>query len=137
MARGGKRDGAGRKPGAALQAIIMAWDHEGSRYASRKANWGDRSRHERGYGSKWVRTTDIILKRDKYRCQRCLESGRSTPLRVRPYDHAVDHIIPKARGGSDEHSNLQSLCAPCHEVKTAEDKTPRTDRLARPDGWNP
>ncbi|WP_345945876.1 HNH endonuclease [Psychrobacter sp. Ps4] len=31
----------------------------------------------------------------------------------------VDHIINKAKGGSDEPSNLQSLCRKCHLSKTA------------------
>ena len=31
----------------------------------------------------------------------------------------VDHIVPRAAGGTDEWSNLQSLCAKCHARKTA------------------
>ncbi|MEG9303316.1 HNH endonuclease signature motif containing protein [Psychrobacter celer] len=31
----------------------------------------------------------------------------------------VDHIINKAKGGSDDPSNLQSLCRKCHRSKTA------------------
>ncbi|WP_272575920.1 HNH endonuclease, partial [Providencia sp. PROV273] len=31
----------------------------------------------------------------------------------------VDHIKPKAHGGTDDDSNLQSLCWPCHKRKTA------------------
>ena len=30
----------------------------------------------------------------------------------------MDHITPKAKGGSDDEGNLQSLCKPCHEAKT-------------------
>lgn len=30
----------------------------------------------------------------------------------------VDHIASKARGGSDDLSNLQALCKRCHVVKT-------------------
>lgn len=88
----------------------------------RKA-WADKgSRHDRGYDAAWVKTTKRILKRDNYMCQECLRQGRMTPLKVRPRDHAVDHIIPKAQGGGDEDGNLQSLCAPCHQVKTAHEK---------------
>jgi 5-methylcytosine-specific restriction endonuclease McrA len=31
----------------------------------------------------------------------------------------VDHITPKAQGGTDDLSNLQSICDPCHAEKTA------------------
>jgi 5-methylcytosine-specific restriction endonuclease McrA len=30
-----------------------------------------------------------------------------------------DHIVPLHKGGSDEWSNLQSLCRQCHAIKTA------------------
>lgn len=32
-----------------------------------------------------------------------------------------DHIIPLYKGGKDEESNLQGLCADCHKDKTRED----------------
>ena len=31
----------------------------------------------------------------------------------------VDHIITKAKGGTDDPDNLQSLCVQCHREKTA------------------
>jgi len=37
-----------------------------------------------------------------------------------------DHIIAKCNGGSDDPSNIQLLCANCHEDKTREDLTGRT-----------
>lgn len=74
--------------------------------------WGRTSRHERGYGSAWVKTRARILKRDSYLCQPCLTKGRPTEA------NEVDHIRPKAKGGTDEDENLQAICAPCHKVKT-------------------
>jgi len=34
-----------------------------------------------------------------------------------------DHVLPKFKGGSDDPSNIQNLCANCHEDKTVEDLT--------------
>ena len=30
----------------------------------------------------------------------------------------ADHIVPRAMGGTDEDSNLQALCVPCHAAKS-------------------
>lgn len=50
-----------------------------------------------------------ILQRDGYACVKCgNEQG--------PFD--VDHIVPLAEGGTDEPSNKQTLCKPCHDKKT-------------------
>jgi len=34
---------------------------------------------------------------------------------------ACDHVIPLWEGGADELTNLQTLCLPCHQRKTAEE----------------
>lgn len=41
-------------------------------------------------------------------CERCLEEGRITPV------DEVHHIIPVSQGGTNEESNLMSLCKSCH-----------------------
>jgi len=61
-------------------------------------------------GRAWRRKREQILHRDLYTCQSC---GRVTP------ELEVDHIINKAQGGSDDDNNLQTLCAPCHKLKTS------------------
>lgn len=71
------------------------------------------NRHERGYGNDWTKLRNVIMRRDSYLCQVCLAVGRVTPA------HAVDHIVPKANGGTDDPNNLQSICKPCHTTKTA------------------
>jgi len=84
-------------------------------------SWGGNrgTRHERGYDSKWDKLRLRILERDLYLCQQCKREGRATPLKVRPHDHCVDHIVPKFKGGTDDPSNLESLCQePCHRIKS-------------------
>ncbi|RCA23615.1 HNH endonuclease [Enterobacter hormaechei] len=77
------------------------------------------SRHQRGYGSKWDRLRLIVLDRDKHLCQECLRNGRYTPAET------VDHIKPKAHGGTDDLSNLESICRGCHKAKTARERLNR------------
>ena len=48
-----------------------------------------------------------LIHRDGYKCASC-ESG---------YDLTVDHVTPLSKGGSDDLSNLQLLCAPCNSSK--------------------
>ncbi|EOW5556791.1 HNH endonuclease [Escherichia coli] len=74
------------------------------------------SRHQRGYGSKWDSIRAGVLKRDKGLCQLCLRAGVVREAKT------VDHIIPKAHGGTDADCNLQSLCWPCHKAKTAREQ---------------
>ncbi|MDU6990873.1 MAG: HNH endonuclease signature motif containing protein [Escherichia coli] len=74
------------------------------------------SRHQRGYGSKWDVIRVRVLQRDKGLCQLCLRAGVAREAKT------VDHIIPKAHGGTDADSNLQSLCWPCHKAKTARER---------------
>lgn len=50
-----------------------------------------------------------IYERDGHRCRAC---GAPEPLQI-------DHIFPWSRGGTDEPSNLQTLCAPCNQSKGA------------------
>lgn len=71
------------------------------------------NRHERGYGTAWTKLRDTVMARDKGLCQPCLSSGRYTPA------SEVDHIKPKAEGGTDDTGNLQSICRQCHRTKTA------------------
>ena len=88
--------------------------------------WSTRSRHERGYGSAWVKTRDRIMVRDKHLCQPCLRKGRPTPAT------AVDHIKPKAKGGIDDEDNLEATCAPCHAAKTTAEAAEAQGRSIRP-----
>lgn len=67
----------------------------------------------RGYGARWQKLRAKVL-REEPLCRACKP-------RVTAAVH-VDHIVPKAKGGTDERSNLQPLCEPCHKAKTARDR---------------
>ena len=64
-------------------------------------------------GSAGVRDREAIKRRDCGICQECKRKGRVTIGRV------VDHIKPLWDGGSDDESNKELLCDPCHDAKTA------------------
>jgi hypothetical protein len=53
-----------------------------------------------------------VLARDGYRCVYC----GATPARVHLQ---VDHVIPKARGGSDDPLNLVTACVDCNQGKSS------------------
>jgi 5-methylcytosine-specific restriction endonuclease McrA len=71
-----------------------------------------------------VLTRKNILRRDNYKCAYC---GRSDlPL-------TIDHILPKAKGGTDSWENLICACTLCNNRKG--DRTPveaRMELLYRP-----
>ena len=103
----------------------------GYKRAPRKA-WahpGRESRHARGYGRQWERLRKQILERDSYLCQPCLRTGRPTPAA------AVDHILAKAKGGTDSLENLEAICRPCHLDKTMREQGRRRKRPIGADGW--
>ncbi|MFK4002956.1 HNH endonuclease [Qipengyuania sp. NPDC077563] len=91
--------------------------------------WSNKSRQARGYGAKWGRARKAALARDQYLCQPCRASGRITPATE------VDHILPKAKGGTDHLDNLQSICTPCHINKTTRDNGGRPRPTIGLDGW--
>ena len=71
-----------------------------------KSRWGS----GRG-GRPWRCLHDQVLLRDLYTCQYCKEV-------FDPKDLVCDHIINTAQGGTDDPTNLQTLCNPCHDKKT-------------------
>ena len=56
------------------------------------------------------------------RCSQKIDAGKA-------WD--IDHIIPLALGGTNEPENLQILCKPCHQSKTAKNDIPRIAKTKR------
>lgn len=80
--------------------------------------WSKESRHARGYGTAWDKLRKVIMERDHYLCQ-CPECAkRLVPLPA----HEVDHIKPKADGGTDDEANLRAVNRECHKRITLEQK---------------
>ncbi|MEA5598644.1 HNH endonuclease [Rivularia sp. UHCC 0363] len=52
-----------------------------------------------------------VFERNNYQCQSCGKREEESSL-------TIDHIIPLARGGSNDISNLQTLCFTCNCQKT-------------------
>lgn len=84
-----------------------------------KAGWDAKprgTRQQRGYDRDWLRLRKAKLAHDPL-CEECRRRGRRTPATT------VDHI-EEFHGLDDplrlEWSNLQSLCAHCHQRKSSE-----------------
>ena len=78
-----------------------------------KDPWSHR-RKSSGYISGTIRYR--VLSRAKRRCELCGISADHKALEV-------DHIVPRNKGGSDDESNLQSLCYSCNAMKRDTDDT--------------
>jgi 5-methylcytosine-specific restriction protein A len=70
---------------------------------------------KRGYGRRWKKLRDYKLACDPM----CEVDGCPNPATE------VDHITPKADGGTDDWDNLQSLCKSCHSKKTWKENAQR------------
>jgi len=74
------------------------------------------SARRRGYDRDWERIRAEHLELEPW-CRFHLELGDRVPATE------VDHILARRRGGTDDHSNLRSLCKPHHSRRTAIDQS--------------
>lgn len=63
--------------------------------------------HTKKYGTEWKRIRARYVRKHPL-CERCLAEGRTTPV------EEVHHILPVNRVGTNDESNLMSLCRSCH-----------------------
>lgn len=68
-----------------------------------------RTASSRGYGWRWQQLRLLILARDGWVCRWCDEPATT-----------VDHLQPKAQGGSDSPANLVACCARCNSSRGGE-----------------
>lgn len=74
--------------------------------------WATSSASQRGYGAPWRKARALALDRDKGLCVPCVRHGYVSVARE------VDHVTPRSMGGGEDQSNLQSICARCHAIKS-------------------
>lgn len=67
-------------------------------------HWG----YQKGINYGFENTKAMVLNRDNYKCQYCKGKHKDSKLEVH-------HIIFRSQGGSDEESNLITLCHTCHK----------------------
>ncbi|TRU50774.1 MAG: HNH endonuclease [Microcystis aeruginosa Ma_QC_Ch_20071001_S25] len=67
-----------------------------------------------------IEVRKYVYQRDNYQCQSCGKPEKLAQL-------SIDHIIPLALGGSNDISNLQTLCLSCNRHKK-DDLDPRFRR---------
>jgi 5-methylcytosine-specific restriction endonuclease McrA len=77
-----------------------------------------RSDEQRGYGKEWKRIRRLV------RADACERCGVASDL-------TVDHVVPRSMGGSDDVSNLRTLCRSCHAVIGVKS----TSRRAKPENY--
>lgn len=61
-------------------------------------------RKKTDYPENWIEIRSNILKRDNYSCCNCRATKR----------HHVHHIVPLSCGGTNNETNLITLCERCH-----------------------
>ena len=67
-------------------------------------HWG----YQKGINYGFENTKSMVLNRDNYTCQCCEGKHKDSKLEVH-------HIVFRSQGGSDEESNLITLCHTCHK----------------------
>lgn len=78
--------------------------------------WG----YQKGANYGFENTKAMVLNRDNYTCQCCKGKHKDSKLEVH-------HIVFRSQGGSDEESNLLTLCHTCHKDLHSGKITPKIE----------
>jgi 5-methylcytosine-specific restriction endonuclease McrA len=91
---------------------------------------GTRSQHQ---VNGWIRDErrSAIYGRDLCTCVWCGKDASTEPMQL-----TLDHVVPKAMGGSNKSSNLVTACADCNSLRRAL-STPAFARLLGDEGAGP
>lgn len=98
--------------GDAFMAVNSQGGHT-SRYCSSRCS---RTAHK---GSGWISASSraAIYERDGWKCQICFRPTKRTYDHSDPDSPTLDHVLPRARGGSDDPENLRLAHAMCNAVR--------------------
>lgn len=76
------------------------------------------------YPDNWDTLRRKVYRRDDYQCQNCGRWGGEWG----EYQLEAHHIVPLSQGGSNEMSNLVTLCEQCHDAAHGQAIAPTADR---------
>lgn len=68
------------------------------------------------FGRRWESIRSETIVRDKHTCKMCGRQHKQDYVTICYCE--VDHIVEVGRGGTDEPTNLRTLCPSCHRIKT-------------------
>lgn len=83
--------------------------------AHKRQAWQQSAPYKRTAGRRLQRQREELFSREPY-CRECSRKGFITLAVIR------DHIKPLAEGGTDDDENIQPLCLPCSDRKTAQER---------------
>jgi len=81
----------------------------GAGLTGRRTAWCSDACRDAGFGLFWQNIRRRILRKADFKCAGCGENATT-----------VHHILPMARGGTSEDSNLEPLCKSCHLARHKE-----------------
>lgn len=106
------RDTYARAFGSWKKALIRAYNSIADNTLAAESNDNKPAQQTKNRQTLSLHKRFFILKRDQFACKKCGASGHGVKLEV-------DHIVPFSKGGSDNLSNLKTLCFECNQGKRA------------------
>jgi len=89
-------------------------DHYCSAHAPAIKPWARKTERQKS-GWAWGRIRSRVLSRARWKCE---IKGRDCQIAATE----VDHIVPRAAGGTDDLDNLRAACPKCHKTKSEADR---------------